>query len=63
MIGAFEDGRGEFFSHELFEGKGVLVRYLWTGITPTACRWEQAFSPDGGRTWETNWIMEFSRRA
>jgi hypothetical protein len=63
MIGAFEAGRGEFFSHELFEGKGVLVRYLWTGITPTACHWEQAFSPDGGRTWETNWLMDFARRA
>lgn len=62
MVGAFEDGRGEFFSHELFEGTGVLVRYLWSDITPTSCRWEQAFSSDGGRAWETNWIMEFTRR-
>jgi hypothetical protein len=62
MIGRFAEGRGEFFGHELFQGKGVMVRYLWSGITPTACRWEQAFSPDGGRTWETNWVMEFTRR-
>jgi hypothetical protein len=63
MVGAFAEGRGEFFSHELFEGKGVLVRYLWSGITRTACHWEQAFSQDGGRTWETNWVMDFTRRS
>lgn len=62
MVGAFREGRGEFFSHELFEGQAVLVRYLWSEITPTSCHWEQAFSPDGGRTWETNWIMAFDRR-
>jgi hypothetical protein len=62
MVGAFDEGRGEFFSHELFEGQGVLVRYVWSDITPTSCHWEQAFSPDGGRTWETNWVMEFTRR-
>jgi hypothetical protein len=62
MVGAFgDDGRGEFFSHELFEGQGVLVRYVWSDITPTSCHWEQAFSPDGGRTWETNWVMDFTR--
>ena len=54
---------GEFFSHELHQGRGVLVRYLWSDITPASCHWEQAFSPDGGRTWETNWIMDFTRRA
>jgi hypothetical protein len=62
MVGAFgDDGRGEFFSHELFEGQGVLVRYVWSDITPISCHWEQAFSPDGGRTWETNWVMDFTR--
>ena len=61
MVGAFHNGRGEFFSHELFDGKGIYVRYVWSDITPTTCRWEQAFSADGGRTWETNWVMEFTR--
>jgi hypothetical protein len=61
MVGAFQNGRGEFFSHELFEGQGIYVRYVWSDITPTSCRWEQAFSADGGRTWETNWIMTFTR--
>jgi hypothetical protein len=61
MVGAFQNGRGEFFSHELFEGRGVYVRYVWSDVTPTSCRWEQAFSADGGRIWETNWIMAFTR--
>ena len=29
--------------------------------TPASAHWEQAFSPDGGKTWEVNWVMEFSR--
>jgi hypothetical protein len=62
MIGGFADGRGEFYDQELFEGKRIFVRYVWSDITPTSCRWEQAFSADGGKTWETNWIMDFTRR-
>jgi hypothetical protein len=61
MIGGFEDGRGEFYDQELFEGRSIFVRYVWSDITPTSCRWEQAFSPDGGKSWETNWIMQFTR--
>ena len=39
----------------------ILVRFLWSDITPTTCRWEQAFSVDDGATWEVNWIMESTR--
>lgn len=56
-----QDGRGEFYAHEPFEGKYILSRYIWSNITATSCRWEQAFSTDAGRTWETNWIMDFER--
>ncbi|MFL5807171.1 MAG: hypothetical protein ACJ8CR_36255 [Roseiflexaceae bacterium] len=61
MIGRFKDGRGEFFDQEMFEGKHVFSRFIWSEITATSCRWEQAFSADGGATWETNWIMESVR--
>ena len=63
MIGAFEGWRGEFYNQEMFEGQSIYVRFVWSGITATSCRWEQAFSADGGKTWEVNWIMEFTRSA
>lgn len=61
MIGGFKDGRGEFYSQEVFEGQHIYNRFIWSKITAKSCQWEQAFSADGGRTWETNWIMEFER--
>ena len=61
MVGSFKDGRGEFYDQELFEGRSIYSRFIWSGITATSCKWEQAFSEDGGKTWETNWVMEFER--
>lgn len=61
MVGEFKEGRGEFYDQETFEGRSIYVRFIWSGITATSCRWEQAFSTDGGQTWETNWIMDFIR--
>jgi hypothetical protein len=61
MTGAFRDGRGEFYSHEDYRGRMILVRFIWTSSGKDAARWEQAFSADAGRSWETNWIMEFTR--
>jgi hypothetical protein len=61
MIGGFKDGVGEFYSQVIFEGQHIYNRFIWSKITTISCQWEQAFSVDGGRTWETNWIMEFSR--
>jgi hypothetical protein len=63
MVGSFKDGRGEFYAQELFEGKPVFTRFFWTVFSENACRWEQAFSPDGGQTWETNWMADFTRVA
>ena len=62
MIGGFVQGRGEFYDQELFERRAIFCRFIWSDITETACRWEQAFSADGGISWETNWIMEFTRQ-
>jgi hypothetical protein len=55
-IGEFKDGRGEFFDQETFDGRTILVRNVWSDITPNSCHFEQSFSGDGGKTWEVNWI-------
>lgn len=60
-VGSFKNGRGEFYDQEDFNGKHITVRYLWTVPTPDTARWEQAFSTDGGKTWETNWTMQGTR--
>ena len=62
MVGGFVEGRGEFYDQELFEGRAIFSRFIWSGITATTCHWEQAFSADGGRSWETNWVMDFTRQ-
>jgi hypothetical protein len=60
-IGEFRNGRGEFYDHEEFNGRAILVRNVWSDITPDSCRFEQAFSDDGGKTWEVNWIAVDTR--
>ncbi len=60
-VGSFKDGRGEFYDMEPINGKMVLVRNIWSDITPNSCHFEQAFSADGGKTWETNWIADDTR--
>lgn len=60
-VGKFEGDRGEFYDQENYEGRNILVRYLWIKTSPDAPRFEQAFSTDGGKTWKTNWIMTFTR--
>ncbi len=60
-IGEFKDGRGEFYNQETFNGRAILVRFVISDITPNSCRFEQAFSDDGGKTWEVNWIATDTR--
>ena len=57
----FKDGVGTFEGDTTLRGKVVRARYTWSKITQTSAHWEQAFSPDGGKTWETNWRMDFTR--
>lgn len=59
--GHFENGVGTFETNDTLRDKPIRVRFTWSKITPTTAHWEQAFSPDGGKTWETNWTMEFER--
>ncbi|MEU4402841.1 hypothetical protein ACIQH6_24075 [Micromonospora orduensis] len=61
MVGRFVDGVGRFYADDQHEGRPVRCRFIWSDISATTARWEQAFSVDGERTWETNWIMTFDR--
>jgi hypothetical protein len=63
VVGGFENGVGTFIADDTFKGRPILVRFIWSNLTSTSTRWEQAFSPDGGATWEVNWIMESTRIA
>jgi hypothetical protein len=60
-IGGFKNGRGEFFNQETYNGRAIFVRFVISDITPNSCRFEQAFSDDGGKTWEVNWIATDTR--
>jgi hypothetical protein len=61
VVGGFTGKRGEFYHQENFKGRTILVRYVWLDLSPNSARMEQSFSPDGGKTWEVNWICELSR--
>lgn len=63
QTGGFKDGRGEFYGQEELDGRAILVRFVISDISADSARFEQAFSDDGGRTWETNWIAVDTRIA
>jgi hypothetical protein len=60
-IGEFKNGRGEFYDQETLNGRAILVRFVISEITANSCHFEQAFSDDGGKTWEVNWIATDTR--
>ena len=60
-VGEFKNGRGEFFDQETFNGRMILVRIIWSDITPDSHRFEQSFSDDGGKSWEPNMIAMLTR--
>jgi hypothetical protein len=60
-VGEFRDGRGEFYCQDEFNGRMILVRFVITPLGPDSARFEQAFSDDGGKTWEVNWIAVDTR--
>jgi hypothetical protein len=61
VFGSFADGIGVFEGADTFDGRPILVRFTWSRVTTDTPCWEQAFSRDNGETWETNWIMDFTR--
>jgi hypothetical protein len=61
MFGGFTNGLGEFFGLDSLDGRAIYVRFVFSNITPTSFRFEQAFSADGGKTWEVYWKATFTR--
>lgn len=61
LIGRFENGVGSFYADDTFEGRPIRVRFTWSETDTDSPKWEQAFSADGGLSWETNWEMRFLR--
>jgi hypothetical protein len=61
VVGTFTDGHGDFYGDDTIDGRPIRVHYRWSDITADSARWQQRFSLDGGQTWETNWVMEFTR--
>jgi hypothetical protein len=61
-VGEFRDGRGELIQQDTFQGRVILVRAVWSDISPDAHRFEQSFSDDGGRTWQANFIGTLTRQ-
>ena len=59
VVGGFANGVGLFYADDVFEGMPIKIRFMWSVAAPKQPRWEQAFSSDGGTTWETNWTMDF----
>jgi hypothetical protein len=62
QVGQFDGNRGEFYGSDTFQGRAIYIRYVWKSVTPTSSHFEQAFSSDGGKTWEVNWIYDGSRQ-
>lgn len=60
-VGEFNGDRGEFYDQEAFDGRSILVRFVIMKLGADSCRFEQAFSSDGGKTWEVNWIATDTR--
>jgi hypothetical protein len=63
QIGEFKNGVGEFFTQDTWKGRTVLVRFQWSRLDIPSPHFEQAFSDDGGKTWEVNWITDQTRVA
>jgi hypothetical protein len=61
QVGQFNNKRGEFYAQDTIQGRAVYIRYVWQDLSPVSTHFEQAFSADGGKTWETNWIYDGTR--
>jgi hypothetical protein len=63
QIGQFANGQGEFYAQDTLNGKSIFIRFIWSKTNTNTPHFEQAFSGDGGKTWEVNWITDQTRVA
>jgi hypothetical protein len=61
LTGGFTNGRGVFYGRDTLRGKPIVARFVFSDLRPNQFHFEQAFSPDGGKTWEVNWIATFTK--
>lgn len=61
QLGSFESGAGIFASDYEDQGRTMKSVGVWDRITASSCRWRQATSADGGKTWAQNWVMHWQR--
>ena len=61
QVGQFNNGRGEFYAQDALQGRAIFIRFVWENVSASTTHFEQAFSIDGGKTWEPNWIYDGTR--
>ena len=61
QIGQFKNGQGEFYAQDIFNGKSIFIRFIWSKTNSNTPHFEQSFSEDGGKSWEVNWITDQTR--
>lgn len=61
QVGQFKNGVGEFYAEDVLNGKHIFIRFIWSKTDTDKPHFEQAFSEDGGKTWEVNWITDQER--
>ena len=61
VVGSFSGTVGQFYNDDVLGGRPIRVRFTYRDLGPDRACWDQAFSPDMGRSWEVNWTMDFAR--
>jgi len=61
LVGSFNAGRGELFAQDTFRDRSILLRSVWSDITPDSHHYEESYSEDGGRTWMPAFVAQLTR--
>jgi hypothetical protein len=56
VYGGFDgQRRGLFYGQDMLDRRAILVRFIVVRVSKREVHFDQAYSADGGVTWETNW--------